>query len=163
MSASILIVHDDPAMGEALSIFLQGRGFEGTTAPDSPAALRLLRHGAFDLVLFEPGPPTEELEKRARAEFPGTTLLPLSGPATGGRGRAAPSRTHLNDELLGTIRDALERRAPAGARGDGRRAHGSEPLIGRSPQMKGVLEMIRKLSTTPSTVLVTGESGTGKE
>jgi len=163
MGAAILIAHDDPAVGEALSIFLQGQGFDCTTAPDSPTALRLLRHGAFDLVLFEPGSEREGLEKRARAEFPGTALLPLSSPATDGRRRAAPSRFHLNDELIRGVREALERRTPAGAQEADRGTPGSDPLIGRSPQMKGVLEMIRKLSTAPSTVLVTGESGTGKE
>jgi len=159
MGESILIAHDDPAVGEALSIFLQGQGFDCSTAPDSPTALRLLRHGGFDLVLFEAGPPHESLEGPVRAEFPGTAVLPLPAPAPGKHRR--PARFHLDDGLLRSVREALDRREPSGERDPRRR--GSDPLIGRSPQMKGVLEMIRKLSSAPSTVLVTGESGTGKE
>jgi DNA-binding NtrC family response regulator len=43
---------------------------------------------------------------------------------------------------------------------DGSPAHG---LIGDSPQLQGVLRIIRKLSNDTSPVLITGESGTGKE
>src|SRR5262249_27173767 len=38
-----------------------------------------------------------------------------------------------------------------------------ETIIARSPIMLRVLELVRKVAPTPSTVLITGESGTGKE
>ncbi len=37
------------------------------------------------------------------------------------------------------------------------------PLVGKSPAMQRVFEMIQKVAPTASTVLITGESGTGKE
>ena len=36
-------------------------------------------------------------------------------------------------------------------------------IIGRSPAITGVLEMVRKVAATPANVLITGENGTGKE
>jgi two-component system response regulator AtoC len=36
-------------------------------------------------------------------------------------------------------------------------------IIGQSPSMRGVYDVIEKVADTPSTVLITGESGTGKE
>lgn len=36
-------------------------------------------------------------------------------------------------------------------------------IIGQSPPMRGVYDVIEKVADTPSTVLITGESGTGKE
>lgn len=36
-------------------------------------------------------------------------------------------------------------------------------MIAGHPSMKAILELIRKVSPTPATVLITGESGTGKE
>ena len=38
-----------------------------------------------------------------------------------------------------------------------------EEIIGKSKAINGVLEMIKNVSSTPATVLITGESGTGKE
>lgn len=38
-----------------------------------------------------------------------------------------------------------------------------EEIIGKSNSTKRVLEMIKNVSSTPATVLITGESGTGKE
>jgi DNA-binding NtrC family response regulator len=37
------------------------------------------------------------------------------------------------------------------------------PLVGRSPAMRRVFELVRKVGPTEATVLLTGESGTGKE
>src|SRR5262249_31909420 len=36
-------------------------------------------------------------------------------------------------------------------------------IVGQSPAMRRVMEMVRKVAPTPSTVLLVGESGTGKE
>src|SRR5205823_9100063 len=36
-------------------------------------------------------------------------------------------------------------------------------LIGTSPEMHSIFDVIEKVADTPSTVLITGESGTGKE
>jgi transcriptional regulator with GAF, ATPase, and Fis domain len=41
--------------------------------------------------------------------------------------------------------------------------HNFKGLIGNSPLMKGVYELIEKIADTDSTILITGESGTGKE
>ena len=38
-----------------------------------------------------------------------------------------------------------------------------DSLVGRSPAMKEVLELIKKVAPTNATVLIAGESGTGKE
>ena len=43
------------------------------------------------------------------------------------------------------------------------RDHDPGQIVGRSPAMQQVFEMVRKVAPTRSTVLITGESGTGKE
>ncbi len=40
---------------------------------------------------------------------------------------------------------------------------GLENLIGQSPSMKEVIDVVRQVAPTPATVLIQGESGTGKE
>jgi DNA-binding NtrC family response regulator len=74
MGRSLLIVQDDPAVAEALSIFLEGRGLECATARDGPAALRLLAHARFDLILT--GADTSFL-RRVSADFPGVGVLAM--------------------------------------------------------------------------------------
>jgi Nif-specific regulatory protein len=44
-----------------------------------------------------------------------------------------------------------------------RKKHNFKGLIGNSPPMKSVYELIEKIADTDSTILITGESGTGKE
>ena len=44
-----------------------------------------------------------------------------------------------------------------------RKKHNFKGLIGNSPPMKNVYELIEKIADTDSTILITGESGTGKE
>lgn len=44
-----------------------------------------------------------------------------------------------------------------------RKSHGLDRLIGSSPEIQRVTEMIRQVAPTRATVLIEGESGTGKE
>ena len=72
------------------------------------------------------------------------------------------------DDVLLKVRRALEyRRADPHPAGDDRAAGGREhlPQPGRadSRAMVRLFEMVRKLSTVKSNVLIVGESGTGKE
>src|SRR5207253_11110739 len=70
-------------------------------------------------------------------------------------------------EVLGKIRRLLAYRELAlenqWLRRELNRAFESEPIIGKSPAMMRVFDIIRKVAPTPSTVLLAGESGTGKE
>ncbi|AFL98935.1 MULTISPECIES: sigma-54 dependent transcriptional regulator [Desulfitobacterium] len=44
-----------------------------------------------------------------------------------------------------------------------RRQTGSEPIIGQSPEIKGLIHMVEKVKDSEATILVLGESGSGKE
>ena len=41
--------------------------------------------------------------------------------------------------------------------------YGFEGVIGDSPQMRGVIERLRRIAPTNASVLIQGETGTGKE
>ena len=73
----------------------------------------------------------------------------------------------LLDEVLGKIRRLLAHRELAlenqWLRRELNRARPATQIIGASPAMAQVFEMIRKVAPTRSTVLIIGESGTGKE
>jgi DNA-binding NtrC family response regulator len=71
------------------------------------------------------------------------------------------------DELSHLVANALEhqrtRREVVRLREDLQEAAPGTELIGRSPAMKKVQELIEMVASTDATVLLTGESGTGKE
>jgi DNA-binding NtrC family response regulator len=161
---SILLAQDDPALAEALSIFLQGRGFECATARDASTAVRLLSHAKYDLLLCPTdleGSGGPEFTRRLANEFPGTAVLRLDADP------GASARPFQYESLLQQIRRILAERPPSEEREPRprglRRPSESQPLIGRSARMKAVFDMIQRLSGSTSTVLLTGESGTGKE
>lgn len=164
-----MIAHDDPAVTEGLSIFLQGRGFECVSTRDAERALRFLSLSRCDAILYGSeieGARFGEFARKLAREFPGVVALPLEGeaPPREGDGPAPPIDS---EELLLRIRKAFPDATPPGPETKAGRIEGvapvPDPFIGRSRAMKSVAEMIRKLSESSSTVLITGESGTGKE
>ena len=58
--------------------------------------------------------------------------------------------------------DVLQRRRVSSSDGD-RSQHGLNPIIGTSPALEFVLEQVRRVAPTDSSVLILGETGTGKE
>jgi DNA-binding NtrC family response regulator len=73
----------------------------------------------------------------------------------------------LLDEVLSKIRRLLAYRELSlenqWLRRELSREHEAGPIVGRGPAMQRVLDMVRKVAPTRSTVLLVGESGTGKE
>ena len=72
------------------------------------------------------------------------------------------------DELRGVVRQAIAAKAIQVQNRELRQKQGdlrtvSHQLIGESPKIKKVIDMVRKVAPTDSTVLISGESGTGKE
>ena len=74
-----------------------------------------------------------------------------------------------NDEVLVVLRNAIERRRlrgrerPRSSRTLQARYHKFSGIIGKSPRMKQVFDLIIQAAPSRSTILITGESGTGKE
>jgi len=69
-----------------------------------------------------------------------------------------------NDEVLAVLRNAIERRRLTNEVTLLRRGFGLEsPLVGASPALMKLKEMIVRVAPVPSNVLIVGESGTGKE
>ena len=66
------------------------------------------------------------------------------------------------EELISSVRAALERRAEPAAKLDPAQAD-SHGLVGRAPAMQAVYRTIARLATNDLAVLILGESGTGKE
>jgi DNA-binding NtrC family response regulator len=174
----ILIVDDEDVIAGTLKEFLEGEHFEVATAGDMPSALAQVESFEPDVVLCDvqlPGGDGLSLLNRALQIRPETLFIMITAYATVENAVAAFQRGAsdylmkpvLFEDLLAKLERLMSfRRLLQENQALRRQLHGQgdlDSLIGESPAMKAVKNLIRKVGPTPCTVLVTGESGTGKE
>jgi DNA-binding NtrC family response regulator len=171
-------VDDEPLIRETLAEFLGQEGLRVAVCGSGEEALAQAAAQRFDIVLCDvqlPGLDGLELLDRLRQISPETFVLLITAFATVDSAVLAFQRgAHdylmkplILDEVLTKIRRLLAHRAlyleNQWLRRELNRALAPGQIIGNSPAMKQVLDVVRKVAPTRSTVLLTGESGTGKE
>ncbi|MFZ7110467.1 MAG: sigma-54-dependent transcriptional regulator [Desulfatiglandales bacterium] len=173
----ILVVDDEMSMREFLEIFLTREGYEVSLAVSGEQACEILDHERFDLVITDirmKDVDGIEVLKRAKETSPDTMVVMISAFATAATAVEAMREGAYDyipkpfkvDEFKRIVRDALKSRKPAGEEekevvSEGRFHFGC--LIGESPKMKKVYDLIERVAQTRSNILISGESGTGKE
>ena len=153
-------------------------GHEVTVCPDGSTAVAALERNSYDCLLVDldmPGKNGIEVITRAKELAPDTEAIILTGKSSLDTAIAAlrqgvfdyltkPCRLAELESLLRKVADkreltnrcrALQRQVD--------RLSGSTQLVGDSPAMQQVREMIAKVAPTSATVLILGETGTGKE
>jgi DNA-binding NtrC family response regulator len=178
--ASVLVVDDEPLIRETLAEYLGAEGLQVTACDSGETALVQASKQRFDVVLCDvqlPGMDGLELLERLQRLSPDTFVLLITAYATVENAVEAFQRgAHdylmkpiLLDEVLAKIRRLLAHRALClenqWLRRELNRARSETvaPIVGNSPAMRGVYDMVRRVAPTRSTVLILGESGTGKE
>jgi two-component system, NtrC family, response regulator HydG len=175
---SILIVDDDPAMGQMLASMLGDAGYQQTVATSAAEALEAARHQDFDAVLSDikmPGGSGVELVGQLREIRVGTPVVLMT--AFGSIDSAVDAmragafdyvtKPFRRGEITVVMDRALEHRAlelenrRLRAAVDKTTAVGE--LKGESSAMREIFSLVRKVANSSSSVLITGESGTGKE
>jgi two-component system, NtrC family, response regulator HydG len=155
-------------------------GFDVETSTSVPATLERIVGSPFDLVLFDPTLGEDDdsalgLLHRVRTLAPDTVVVIWSDrPTVEFTVRAMRSGAldviHKHAPAA-EIRSVVDRAIQHGAlarevrrlRGEVERARGLGEVIGESPLMKQLLQMIERVAASDATVLIVGESGTGKE
>ncbi|NQT87817.1 sigma-54-dependent Fis family transcriptional regulator, partial [bacterium] len=180
---NILIVEDDDSMQDFLMTFLEQEGYRVRWASHGGAAREMLAAESFDVVLTDiimPEVDGVEVLDHVREHYPDTCVVIMTGRSSVRqavdlirRGADDYFKKPFNiDEMLHVIRKSLDhRRAVGAAAGADASASAAAPtplaafpnIIGASPVMLPIFEMIAKVADTPSTVLIQGASGTGKE
>ena len=174
MKPRLLLVDDDPLIGETLS-FALARDYEIAQAGDRPAAVAILRAGMRpDVALIDLGlPPVENLPNEGfkligdlLAHAPGVRIVVLTGQNEQSNARRAralgaadfvpkPCEPELLRKVLARALDsrALDRR-------DDDEPHA---LIGESPPLRRLRSQIDLYAASTFPALIQGESGSGKE
>ncbi len=173
--AKILVVDDERSMREFLEIMLTGEGYEVIIANDGEQACEILEKETFDLVITDIRMKNINgigVLKKAKDVNPGAIVVLISAFATAeiaveamkeGAYDYIPKPFKVN-EFKRIIKDALESKARPREedKGSKSRCHFGS-LIGESPQMRKVYDLIERVSSTKTNILISGESGTGKE
>ena len=175
MSASILIVDDEPNIRRMLGSLLRAEGYRTREAGSAKGALAEVHAEEPDAVLmdlFMEGESGLDALPRLREAAPHLPVIMMSGRASLGD---AVKATRLGafhfiekpltpEAVLLTLDSALElrkarelNRALLEELGEG------QELVGRSAPIEKVRQMIERVAPTDARVLITGESGTGKE
>jgi two-component system response regulator PilR (NtrC family) len=175
---TILVVDDEEAMREFLTVLLEKQGYRVMAAADGEQALGLIAHQSPNLVISDVRMPKMDgigLLTGIRKTDPHLPVIMMTAYASMDSTIQA-MRLGADDYItkpfrIDEIRLVVEK-ALVKAR---TRLHGrdSQPaameeaqpagLIGRSPKMVELYKLITRIAGLDSTVLITGESGTGKE
>jgi DNA-binding NtrC family response regulator len=174
----VLVVDDEPLIRETLGEYLTQEGFTVTSCGDGTSALAKAAAEPFDVALCDIQLPDMEglaLLGRLRTLNPHLGVLLITAYATVESAVEAFQRGALDylmkpillDEVVAKIRRFLQHRALAlenvQLRRELQRTLEPGEIVGKSPVMRRIFDVVHKVAPTRSTVLLIGESGTGKE
>ncbi|HOX12729.1 MAG TPA: sigma-54 dependent transcriptional regulator [Spirochaetales bacterium] len=178
MKFTILVADDERNIREGLAEALRLEGYEVALAADGEEALKAVEEGRIDLVVTDlrmPKVSGNEVLKRVAGSYPGMPVIVLTGHGTiedavdsmrVGAFDFITKPVNL-DHLSMLIRRALESRELERQNQELQREIESQKrissIIGRSPEMKKIFDLLRRVAPTKASVLITGESGVGKE
>jgi DNA-binding NtrC family response regulator len=175
MAGKILIVDDENLFREDLATLLRQKGY---TAPNGDQGVTMAEQFSPDVVLCDivmPGRSGVELLGEMLQVCPETFVIMITAYGTVDTAveafRKGASdyimKPLMLEDVLQKIERLLEHKRLSREIRFLRRQLSQDTeaslLVGQSDQIEHVRELIRKISTTASTVLITGESGTGKE
>jgi two-component system response regulator PilR (NtrC family) len=177
--ALILVVDDEKSICELLEITFRKEGHKVEVASTVEAARRKLQSQIYDIVISDirmPGGSGVELLQFSKEISPECFFLLITGVPTletaiaainSGADRYVIKDHNLIEQLRRVIQEATDKlkwKKEAGyLRRELRRLTGLDNIIGQSPKMRAIFELIQTVAPQSSRVLITGESGTGKE
>jgi DNA-binding NtrC family response regulator len=174
----LLLVEDEAPLRQAIAEQLVGRGFRVEQADSGKSAVARLAEFAFDAIITEvrlPGIEGSSLVQTALRRYPDIVAIVVSDYGTMKDAVEAINRGASDfickplqiDELVHTLESALEQRRlrseNAYLRSQLEERHSFEGIVGKSPPMQKLFQLLETVAGTNSPILITGETGTGKE
>ena len=176
--SKILIVDDEVSMREFLEIMLSKEGYKVSSSGSGKEALKMLNDTIYDLIVSDvqmPGMNGIELLRNVKEVCPDTTVIMITAYASTESGVEAMkagaydyiTKPFKVDEIKLIIKNALDKKRLEVEnlllKREFRERYSFAGILGSSPEMLRVYDLIEKIGPTKTNVLVEGESGTGKE
>ncbi|HUG40757.1 MAG TPA: sigma-54 dependent transcriptional regulator [Longimicrobiales bacterium] len=176
--ASILIVDDEYSVRDSLESWFRKDGHEVRVAASGSEALDHMESRSFDVAVVDvkmPGMDGVELQARLQRLDPELAVIMITAFASVDTAVKTLKQGAFDyvtkpvdpDELSHLVRRALEHRRLREENLQLREAIdtfvGGDSIVGDSPPMTKVIELVEHVARTDATVLIRGESGTGKE
>jgi DNA-binding NtrC family response regulator len=175
---TVLVVDDEEVMRDVLQSLLAEAGYAVSVAENGPQGLALARRGGFDAAIVDVMLPEmggievlEEL-KRVDPEFVVLMITAFASVETAITAMKKGAFDYVakpfkHEELLHILRNGLNQRRLQDENRALRTALKDQgrfmEIVGKSPRMLQVFQLVSQAAPSRSTILVVGESGTGKE
>lgn len=180
MGARVLVCDDEAGLREMLGVLLRRAGYEVELVSGVRAALARLQQPEpmIDLVVTDLAMPDGsgmQVLEAAKRNDAAVQVIMITAFATTEQAVEAMrlgaydyiQKPFKNNELLAQIEKALEKSSIVyenrSLRAQVAASFRVGDLIGKGPRMRSVMDMVRRVASGRSSVLITGESGTGKE
>jgi DNA-binding NtrC family response regulator len=174
----ILIVDDEASVRDSLYQWFKADGYRVDTADEATSALKKLQDNPWDIILLDikmPGMDGIELQNRIKQIDKNIVTIIMTAYASVDTAIQALKDGAFDyvtkpvdpDDLSRLIRNAVEKRRLVTENIQLRQQIEElllpDEVVGESPAIKKVMEMVNTVAKTDSTVMILGESGTGKE
>ncbi len=174
----ILIVDDEFSVRDSLYNWFKTEGYQADTAENGMEALKKLQENSYDIALIDikmPGMDGIELQKHIKKIDSSIIVIIITAYGTVDTAVEAMkdgaydylSKPIDPDKLTVLVRNAVNQKRLLAENIQLKQKVDElslqDEIIGESPQIRKILEMVDDVAKTDATVLIRGESGTGKE